>query len=90
MKGEVVMLGGRSAFDSAIRLCGAKLVVAPTIDALKTSLTSLTAMVYTGWDDERLSEALRITKASGVPVFLDQADDIPPFENFRRFSKMGG
>jgi seryl-tRNA(Sec) selenium transferase len=89
MKGEVVMLGGRSAFDSAIRLCGAKLNVAPTLDALKTSLTSQTAMVYTGWDDERLPEALKITKAAGVPLFLDQADDIPPFENFSRFAKMG-
>lgn len=89
MKGEVVMLGGRSAFDSAIRLCGAKLVVAPTVDELKKSLTSQTAMVYTGWDDGRLAEALKITKAAGVPVFLDQADDIPPFENFNRFSKMG-
>jgi L-seryl-tRNA(Ser) seleniumtransferase len=46
-------------------------------------------MVYTGWDDERLPEALKITKAAGVPLFLDQADDIPPFENFSRFAKMG-
>ena len=89
MKGEVVMLGGRSAFDSAIRLCGAKLTVAPTVDALKTALTSQTAMVYTGWDDDRLPTALAITKAAGVPLFLDQADDIPPFENFSRFAKMG-
>jgi seryl-tRNA(Sec) selenium transferase len=89
MKGEVVMLGGRSAFDSAIRLCGAKLTVAPTVDALKTALTSQTAMVYTGWDDERLPAALAITKAAGVPLFLDQADDIPPFENFSRLAKMG-
>jgi seryl-tRNA(Sec) selenium transferase len=89
MKGEVVMLGGRSAFDSAIRLCGAKLTIAPTVDALKTALTSQTAMVYTGWDDERLPAALAITKAAGVPLFLDQADDIPPFDNFSRFAKMG-
>ena len=27
MKSEVIMMGGRSAFDSAIRLCGVKLVV---------------------------------------------------------------
>jgi seryl-tRNA(Sec) selenium transferase len=89
MKGEVVLLGGRNEWDSAIRLCGAKLVVAPTIDALKTALTSQTAMVYTGWDDGRLPEALKITKAAGVPLFLDQADNIPPFDNFTRFAKMG-
>jgi seryl-tRNA(Sec) selenium transferase len=91
MKGEVVILGGRSAFDSAIRLCGAKLVVAPTVDSLKTSLTAQTAMVYCSWDgdDPRVPEALKITKAAGVPLFLDQADDIPPFENFSKFAKMG-
>jgi seryl-tRNA(Sec) selenium transferase len=89
MKGEVVMLGGRSAFDSAIRLCGAKLVVAPTVDDLKTALTSQTAMVYMGWDGDRLIAALKITKAAGVPLFLDEADDIPPFSNFSRFAKMG-
>jgi seryl-tRNA(Sec) selenium transferase len=89
MKTEVVMLGGRSAFDSAIRLCGAKLVVAPSVDVLKTSLNPQTAMVYTGWSDERLSQALEVTKAAKVPLFLDMADAIPPFDNFSKFSKMG-
>ena len=35
MKGEVVMSGGRSAFDSAIRLTGAKLVVARSVEEPK-------------------------------------------------------
>ena len=89
LKSEVVMLGGRSAFDSAIRLCGAKLVIAPTVDDLKTTLTSNTAMVYTSWRDERVPAALKITRAAGVPMLLDDAAGIPPFENFTRFSKMG-
>jgi seryl-tRNA(Sec) selenium transferase len=89
MKDEVVMLGGRTVFDSAIRLCGAKLILVPTLDALKSALTSQTAMVYTTWSDDRLPEALKITRLAGVPLFLDAADEIPPFENFSRFSKMG-
>src|SRR5262245_36301698 len=35
LKNEVVMLGGRSAFDSAIRLAGAKLVPIGSVDELQ-------------------------------------------------------
>ena len=38
MKNEVVMLGGRSAFDSAIRLAGAKLVVIGGLEDLPGAL----------------------------------------------------
>ena len=89
LKGEVVMLGGRSAFDNAIRLCGAKLVIAPTVDSLKAAITPQTAMVYTTWKDERVPEVLKISKPAGVPVLLDAAAGIPPFENFTRFAKIG-
>ena len=34
MKNEVVLMGGRSAFDDCIALCGAKLVVAANVDEL--------------------------------------------------------
>jgi hypothetical protein len=39
------MLGGRSAFDNTIRLCGAKLLIAPTVDSLKVAITPQTAMI---------------------------------------------
>ncbi len=47
MKGEVVIMGGRSPWDSSIRLTGAKLIVAPTVNDLKTAMNSNTAMIYT-------------------------------------------
>src|SRR5437763_13921927 len=47
MKNEVVMFGGRSAFDSAIRLAGAKLVLAGTHGDLQSSIGPNTAMIYT-------------------------------------------
>src|SRR5271154_2063265 len=50
-KNEVVMLGGRSAFDSAIRLTGAKLVIVHTLADLSSALNDQTAMVYTSWRD---------------------------------------
>jgi seryl-tRNA(Sec) selenium transferase len=90
LKHEVVMLGGRNAFDSALRLAGGKLVIANTADDLPAAITPQTAMVYTTWrDDERLTKALKITRAAGVPLFVDGSSAIPPFENFTRFAKLG-
>jgi seryl-tRNA(Sec) selenium transferase len=89
LKSEVVMLGGRSAFDSAIRLVGGKLVLAHGLDDLQPAITSQTAMVYTTWRDDRLPQALTITRSAGVPLLLDDAAGIPPFENLTRYAKMG-
>ena len=89
LKHEVVMLGGRSAFDSAIRLAGGQLVLAQGVDNLQSAITPQTAMVYTTWRDDRLPNALKITRAAGVPLLLDDAAGIPPFENFRRYAKIG-
>ncbi len=89
LKSEVVMLGGRSAFDSAIRLAGGKLVLAHGVDHLQSAITSQTAMVYTTWRDERLPRALTITRSAGIPLLLDDAAGIPPYENLTRYSKLG-
>ena len=89
LKSEVVMLGGRSAFDSAIRLVGGKLVLVHDVQGLRAAITSQTAMVYTTWRDERLPQALTITRSAGVPLLLDDAAGIPPFENLTRYAKMG-
>ena len=58
LKHEVVMLGGRSAFDSAIRLAGAKLVLAHGVDHLQSAITPQTAMVYTTMRDDALPKPL--------------------------------
>lgn len=89
LKSEVVMLGGRNAFDSAIRLAGAKLVIANTLDDFPSALHEQTAMVYTTWRDDNLAKALEITRRAKVPLLLDDAAGIPPFENLSRYAKMG-
>jgi uncharacterized pyridoxal phosphate-dependent enzyme len=89
LKHEVVMLGGRSAFDSAIRLAGGNLVLAHGVDHLQSAINPQTAMVYTTWRDDRLANALTITHAAGVPLLLDDAAGIPPFDNLSRYAKMG-
>jgi seryl-tRNA(Sec) selenium transferase len=89
LKSEVIMMGGRSAFDSAIRLVGGKLVIANTVADLQPAITPQTAMVYTTWRDERIESILKITKPAGVPVLLDDAGGIPPFDSFTRYAKIG-
>jgi len=89
LKHEVVMLGGRSAFDSAIRLAGGKLVLAHGVDDLQLAMNEQTAMVYTTWRDDRVLKALEITRKAEVPMLLDDAAGIPPFDNLTRYAKMG-
>lgn len=89
LKNEVVMMEGRSPFDSAIRLAGAKLVIAETVEDLPSVLTPKTAMVYTTWRDDRLERVLKITKPAGVPLLVDDAAGIPPFYYFTRYAKLG-
>ena len=90
MKGEVIIIGTRSVFDSAIRLTGAKLLVAPTIADLRTMINAQTAMIYTTWhDDDRINQMLKISKPAGVPLMVDQAAGIPPYSNFTRYAKLG-
>jgi uncharacterized pyridoxal phosphate-dependent enzyme len=89
LKHEVVMLGGRNAFDSALRLAGGKLVIATTLADLPGAITPQTALVYTTFRDERVQEALKVTKAAGVPLLVDASSSVPPFENFTKFAKWG-
>ena len=89
LKHEVIMLGGRSAFDSAIRLAGGKLVVVERLEGVPAAINDKTAMVYTTDDGEFLERLLAITKKAGVPVLLDQAAGIPPIENLSLYSKTG-
>lgn len=89
MKNEVVMLGGRNPFDSALRLAGGKLVIAATLADLPGAITAQTAMVYTTFHDERVQDALKVTKAKGVPLMVDGSATVPPFENFTKYAKWG-
>jgi uncharacterized pyridoxal phosphate-dependent enzyme len=89
LKHEVVMVGGRSPFDSAIRLAGGKLVIAESSEQMQNAITSNTAMIYTGSLPEELAKEIAIAKSRGVPIFMDAADGIPPVENIRLFAKMG-
>ena len=96
LKNQVIMWGGRSIFDSALRLVGGKPVVVRSLDALRCSISDKTAMLCTGYsadpdpvDPPPLAEMVSICKPAGIPVFVDAAGGIPPVENIRRYARMG-
>src|SRR5438105_7905792 len=89
MKNEVVMAGGRSAFDSAIRLTGAKLVLAHSPEEIANAITENTAMIYTTDLGEKLEQQVKIAKDHKVPLLLDDAAGIPPVGNARLYANMG-
>ena len=89
LKNEVVMVGGRSAFDSAIRLTGAKLVLAYSAEELANAINQNTAMIYTTDLGEKLEHELAIAKDHKVPMLLDDAAGIPPVSNVKLYAKMG-
>jgi L-seryl-tRNA(Ser) seleniumtransferase len=89
MKHEVVMVGGRSAFDSAIRLAGAKLVLVRSDEDLANAINENTAMIYTTDLGEKLQREVAIAKDHKVPLLMDDAAGIPPVENAKLYARMG-
>jgi len=89
LKHEVVMVGGRSAFDSAIRLTGAKLVLVYSADELANAINENAAMIYTTNLGEKLQKELSIAKDRKIPMLLDDAAGIPPADNAKLYAKMG-
>jgi seryl-tRNA(Sec) selenium transferase len=89
LKHEVIMVGGRSAFDSAIRLTGAKLILTYSPEELANAINDNTAMIYTTDLGEKLQRVLAIAKEHKIPLLLDDAAGIPPADNAKLYARMG-
>ncbi|MGB8834828.1 MAG: hypothetical protein WCC95_21930, partial [Candidatus Sulfotelmatobacter sp.] len=89
LKHEVIMVGGRSAFDSAIRLVGAKLVLVYSPEEITNAINENTAMIYTTDLGDKLQKELAIAKDHKIPMLLDDAAGIPPADNARLYARMG-
>jgi uncharacterized pyridoxal phosphate-dependent enzyme len=89
MKHEVIMMGGRSAFDSSIRLTGAKLVLAYSPEELSKAIGENTAMIYTTDLGDKLQAQVKIANERKIPILLDDAAGIPPVDNAKLYAKMG-
>jgi L-seryl-tRNA(Ser) seleniumtransferase len=88
LKHEVIMVGGRSAFDNAIRLTGAKLVLVYSPEELINAINDNTAMIYTTNLGDKLQRELNIAKDHKIPMLLDDAAGIPPADNARLYARM--
>ncbi len=88
LKHEVIMVGGRSAFDNAVRLTGAKLVLVEKPDDIVNAINGNTAMIYTTDLGDKLAREASIAKGRNVPLLLDDAAGIPPIENIKLYAKM--
>ncbi|MGC2400388.1 MAG: aminotransferase class V-fold PLP-dependent enzyme [Acidobacteriaceae bacterium] len=89
LKNEVILVGGRSVFDSAIRLAGGKLVLVDSAEQIPNAVTSNTVMIYTTSSPERLAKEIAAAKEHHVPIFMDAADGIPPVNKLQLFARMG-
>ncbi len=89
LKQEVIMVGGRSAFDNAIRLTGAKLVLVGTADELANAINQNTAMIYTTHLGSDLQTENAVAKKYNIPMLLDDAAGIPPIANIKLYAQMG-
>jgi len=88
LKHEIIMVGGRSAFDNAIRLTGAKLVLVYSPEELINAINDNTAMIYTTNLGDKLQRELAIAKDHRIPMLLDDAAGIPPADNARLYARM--
>ena len=88
MKHEVIMVGGRSAFDNAIRLTGAKLVLVEKPDDIANAINANTVMIYTTDLGDKLAREAAVAKDHSVPLLLDDAAGIPPIDNIKLYAKM--
>ena len=88
MKNEVIMVGGRSAFDNAIRLTGAKLILVEKPDEIANAINARTVMIYTTDLGDKLAREAAIAKDHSVPLLLDDAAGIPPIDNIKLYAKM--
>src|SRR6185295_15557934 len=99
LKTEVVCLKlQRNGYDHAIRNVGVKMVDVENLEQLRGAINERTAMMYFlggssgdyDWPETAsLEDCLKVTKAAGVPMMVDAANMLPPWDNIRKLGGMG-
>jgi uncharacterized pyridoxal phosphate-dependent enzyme len=95
MKSEVIIQKShRVGYDHAIRNCGVTLVEVETKKELENAINEKTAMMWFYNNQNpigqiRDEEFVAIGKKHGIPTFNDCAADVPPVENFWKYTQMG-
>jgi len=95
MKREVIIQKShRFGYDHAVRACGVTMVEVETREELERAVNDKTAMMLFYNNNNPLGqikdeEFAQLGKKHGVPTFNDAAADVPPVENFWKYTKMG-
>ncbi|HWB99679.1 MAG TPA: aminotransferase class V-fold PLP-dependent enzyme [Bryobacteraceae bacterium] len=99
MKTEaVIQKVHRNVYDHAVRMSGVKIVEVETREQLQNALSERTALMYYlggssgDWAYEtpvQLPDCLEIAHKAGVPVMVDAANMLPPWENIRKLAALG-
>jgi L-seryl-tRNA(Ser) seleniumtransferase len=95
MKSEVIIQRShRFGYDHAVRNCGVRLVEVETPEELEAAVNDRTAMMLFFNDNNRRGriqdeEFARLGRKHGIPTFNDAAADVPPVENFWKYTGMG-
>ncbi|MCU0255138.1 MAG: hypothetical protein MUF60_00190 [Vicinamibacterales bacterium] len=95
MKSEVIIQKAhRFGYERAVRNCGIRFIEVESVEDLERAVTWHTAMMlfYNNNNKEGQipdHEFARLGKKHNVPTFNDAAADVPPVENFWKYTKMG-
>jgi L-seryl-tRNA(Ser) seleniumtransferase len=95
MKSEVIIQKShRFGYEHAVRNCGVRLVDVESRDDLERAIGDKTAMMlfYNNQNREgriQDEEFAQLGKKHAIPTFIDAAADVPPMENFWRYTSMG-
>jgi len=95
MKSEVIVQKShRFGYDHAVRNCGVRLVEVETAAELEQAINPNTAMMLFYNNNNavgqiRDQEFVALGKKHGIPTFNDCAADVPPVDNFWKYTKMG-
>ncbi len=95
MKSEVIIQKAhRFGYEHAVRNCGVRLVEVETREELEQAIGEKTAMMlfYNNNNREgkiRDEEFAQLGKKHAIPTFNDAAADVPPVENFWKYTNMG-
>jgi uncharacterized pyridoxal phosphate-dependent enzyme len=99
MKTEVVIQKvHRNGYDHAVRNTGVQIVEVESEAQLTAAINDQTAMMYVlggtshDWRWETpvsLERCLEIAHRAGIPLMVDAANMLPPWDNIRRLARMG-
>lgn len=99
LKNEVLVLKQhRNGYDHAVRNVGVRMIEVTSEAELRAAISPRTAMMYflggTSGDSElpetlSVEQVLGVIKPAGVPLLVDAANMLPPWDNIRKLAAAG-